>query len=523
MKNFLIRLLACVLVLTMLFAFAACKDETTGDDDDDKAPVTGDDDEDPGDDPWIDDDPIDWGDDDDDDVCIACVDENGDLKCDVCGSDVEPPYNPWDDVGYFAVPNTAATISLIKIADRLGSFTSENGFVAGADAAIAEITNVELVKGSAVSIEYDYTGAASNSGVLLGVNAAEGATAWDANTPAIFVYIANDGTARIAKVTADGVTDIATSATPVYTAGATAKVVATWDGANAVSVKVGDADALTATVDFADAGLALGLRAGATGVKYENVKISLSGTALEFETRFGGEWRVIEGGEHDGALYTSYKNEGQEGASALGYKTLAIIGNIDFTGASKITLTAKVANGAEWRTRTEEGTWSGNQNYGFIMNVQNDDEYSPLFWEDAKACSYFYIYMPGSSAGGVMGKFGKTKFEKTYYNANDGWYGLPGNTKNVPKDENGNLLDDGTPDECTITNGTIKTTFAFGKYNELKVEWDKENLVLTGWLDGQEFRKIEFTINPFVNDGDGVGLRTNSGDVYFAEMSVEVE
>ena len=466
---------------------------------------------------WGDDDPIDWGDEGGDDVCIACVDENGDLKCDVCGSDVENSYDPWDGVGHLAVPNTAATISLIKIADRLGSFNSSNGFISATDMAIAEITNVRLLKGSAVSIEYDYTGASSSSGVLLGVNADESATTWRANTSAIFVYIANDGTARIAKISSVGITDVAVSPSPVYSSGATAKVIASWDGANTVSVKVDNAVAVTANVTLADAGFALGLRAGAAGVKYENVRISLSGKALELETRFGNNWEIIEDGEHDGALYAGY-----DGESALTDKSLALIGNIDFTGAGKITLKANVAIGSDWRTTTENGK-TGNQSYGFILNVYNNDKISPIFWEDTKYCSYFNVYMSGKDAEGAIGKFGQTTFEKDYYNNGGDWYGLPGSTTKIPTDESGNPVDDGIPDECTITNGTVKTTFAYGKYNELKVEWDKENLTLTGWIDGQEFRRIVFTENPFAIDGDGVGLRTNSGDIYFANISVTVE
>ena len=80
MKNLLIKLLACILVATMMFTFAACNDTTDTDPDPDSNPNTeesGGNKEDP------------WGDEGDEEECTEHVDEDGDLLCDTCGAAVE--------------------------------------------------------------------------------------------------------------------------------------------------------------------------------------------------------------------------------------------------------------------------------------------------------------------------------------------------------------------------------------------------------------------------------------------------
>ena len=137
MKNLFVRILACILVFTMAFAFAACKDES--DDEGGKTPTppaTGEDSGNTGD--WFNpgnnnenDDPSSG------ETCIVCKDENEDLVCDVCGGPVEKPYDPWDDVKYFAVPGSSVTLSVFDI-DIDG-----------------KIKNIQLPKGSTMLFEFD--------------------------------------------------------------------------------------------------------------------------------------------------------------------------------------------------------------------------------------------------------------------------------------------------------------------------------------------------------------------------------
>ncbi len=95
MKNLIIRILSVALICCMVFSFAACKDKAA-DDQGTTPPTAGD--------TNTGDDNGDWFEKDEgtgegtgegegdttDEPCVACVDEDGDLTCDVCGGEVEP-------------------------------------------------------------------------------------------------------------------------------------------------------------------------------------------------------------------------------------------------------------------------------------------------------------------------------------------------------------------------------------------------------------------------------------------------
>ena len=422
---------------------------------------------------------------------------------DTTGDGTEDPWTPWDEVKYFTVPNTSATINVVDVDTKAG-FAADNGYTSNAANATGLITNVTLAKGSAMVFEYKYTGT-GKAGVQF---------------EDIIVYFSADGKVNVAKSTDAGETVVASSSAAVYAAGATVAI--DWNGSNTVKVKVNGAEVLSATVSVDVATGNIALVADAAGAKFQNLKIALSGSALIFETRFLATWEVVDdGSKHDGSLYTGYTPD-----SALNDKSLALINNVGFENAKKITLTGKMAVGKDWRTQDPETKkYSGNQNCGFIFNVWNDDEYMPIFWEDKDACSYFYIFFSGNSMSVSQGKWGATTFDKTYYNNNNGWYSLPGSTANIPdNDGDGKPDDDGIPDEATITKGEpLTSVWNYGEYYELKVIWDVENYTLTSYCNGELTQITQFTKDIFATSGDRVGIRTNSGDVYYREFVLEVE
>lgn len=483
MKNLFVRILACVLVFTMAFAFTACKDEAA---DDAGKPAT-----DPGktqtpgnSDGWFD--PIEDGEDDDDgDVCIACEDADGDLVCDVCGSAVEKPWSPWDEVKYFAIPNSSITTTNIVV--------DANG----------KVTSLELAKGSTMTFEFDYTvGAASSFELKF-----EGET--------VKVAFAADGKIAILK----GEEQLAISAA-AYTTNAKVTIDLT---AAKLAVKVGTIEAVSASYTAPASGAEIYLIAG-EGAKFENCKAVLGGSALEFETRNGTTWTIIEEeGYNKGAFYNGYSG------NANGYQTLALVNNVNFDSAKKITISADIAMGADHRVTAADGTRSGNPDRGFLLEVWNtngENETSPLFYENQN-CSFYKVYLAGYGVSANSGKWGATDFSNDLINNKNGWHGLPTGKQGSPEEVS--IEQDGPKNDSNKYVYQAENTFTTmdkggeDAYANLKVEWNREDYILTYYYNNVLVRSIKFTRDIFVNDGSGVAIATASGDTYFRNFVLVVE
>ncbi|MBQ8742171.1 MAG: hypothetical protein IJZ03_02230 [Clostridia bacterium] len=500
MKSLLTRILACLLVLTMVFAFVACgsgdkkddnkKDDAAGDENNNENNNNNNNDDIFNDDNWDDD--IVGDDDDDDDPDIFAL--------------------LWAKIKTLTVPNSKLTMNGIVVADRLGKFTAENGvFTAGADQALAEITSFKLAtdkKSTKIKIEYDYTGADSDSGIILGAAPAADTTktpavypttwGWE-DMPYYFAFIGKGGQLRLAKVDPAAEakwTDLANGvAIPGYTAGSKTHVVIEWDGAKALKISVGDTS-LTAEGTLENVGNFLGLRAGANGAKFENFVISVDGYALDVQGRKGDHWQLKETDDHhNGGIYSGY-----EGETAGGQASTGVISNVIVLGAKKVTFTVDASNGANWKTETS----SPNQNFGMILNVQNNDEVMPIFWEtESGKPSYFYIASAGGGASAFQGKWGA--MASAYSAIGDGW---------------GYLTGEGITQE---TNPDFEAgEFNYGEYNTYTGIWDIENLVLSHYVDGTLQTTTTFTSYPFAKEGKWAGVRTNSGDVYYNNFDLEV-
>lgn len=484
MKNLLIRILACVLVLTMAFSFAACKGEETKDDGkkddstaDDKAPTNPDDWWNEGEEPG-----------------------EGTEGDDPLDGDVDE-WDPWDEVKYFAVPNTNAVMNVIDV---------------NADGVI---TNVELAKGANMVFEYDYTAPA----------AAEAGFAIVFGEETVKVTFKADGKVAIAKVVGETATDLATSAAVAYTAGSAAKVAIEWNGAK-VTVKVNGAEAVSASFTPAntDDNATLKIIGASADVKFENAKATLSGAAIEFETRNGTNWEIItEDGDHKNAIHAGYS-----GASANNQKSLALISNLDFMSASKITISANIAMGADHRPLNPDGTrGSGNADRGFVVEVWNtngENGTSPLVYENENI-SFFKVFLSGYATSASFGKYGATNFANVAQNRDGLWMTLPGGSAGLGQPEEVELKEDGPKNEAgeyVYKAENTFTTYDVGgadAYINLKVEWDRVNYIMSYYYNNTLVKSCQFSRDIFVNDGAGIGIIAASSDVYYKDINLIVE
>ncbi|MBE6619101.1 MAG: hypothetical protein E7626_04890 [Ruminococcaceae bacterium] len=462
MKNMFVRILACMLVLVMAFSFAACKDDADDGDATQNPPASN-----PGsdNDDWF----SDPGDTPDDDT-------NGDDPV------IEGPeeWDPWEMIKYFAVPNSNISISVIDVA--------EDG----------KITSLQLAKGSTMLLELDYTAAAVASSFEIKFG-----------TETVKVAFGADGKIAILK----GEEQLAISSA-AYTG--TSKVAIDWNGTKLV-VKVGGAEAVSADytvpADF-EKSAELFLIAG-EGAKFENAKATLGGSAIEFETRKGETWQIVETeGKHKNAFYTGYQG------SISGYSNLALINNVDFANASKITISAKIAHGLQHKE-----TAAKNSDTGFVVevwNVNGEDGTSPIVYENQKI-SFFKVYLAGYGVSATAGKWGPTEFATKEHNNDGKWYNVVGSGKAGLPDE-ATIVDDGLKNDKGKYVYQAENVRTIDEYTELKVVWDRENLVLSYYYNGALVKSVKFSRNIFVNkDGSGIGIATAAGDVYFKDFNLIVE
>ena len=173
---------------------------------------------------------------------------------------------------------------------------------------------------------------------------------------------------------------------------------------------------------------------------------------------------------------------------------LALVNNVDFTKANKITISADIM--------LPEKASMGND-VGFVMNMwisPGDDQY--FHWTD-DFVSYFYCFNTGFGKNSCMiGKWGETKAELKYKKGLHTFEKVDG----------------------IVESKVEKVDFKYGEYFNLKAVWDVENYSLAVYCDGQLYQTIDFDSNPFTNEGDnGIGLRANRGDVYFKNIDLIVE
>lgn len=432
----------------------------------------------------------------------------------------EEEWSPWDEVKYFAMPNSKATINVIDV-DTTKGFKEDNGFVSDAENAVGELS-ISLAEGSAMLLEYTYTGSVK-AGVKFALNKVEAAPAeGDAATEGdaavteayegLFVYVDAEGKVNVAKITAAGEEVIKTSTKKVA---ANAKIAINWNGKDKVIVSVNGAEAVNADATVTKASGAVALVADAAGAKFSGLKATLEGTAIEFETRSGTTWSVIEEeGKHKDSLYTGYA-----GISAADYKCMALVSNMDLEGATKITISGKIAVGKDWGKIGADGKRDKtNQNCGFIVNVWNtngEGDTSPLVYENQQI-SFMKVFLGGTGLGTSAGKWGPTKFSSAEANNNGKW-------RSFPVGEEVKILEDGPKADDGKTYLYQQTKWTYGEYYKLTVEWDAEARTLTYWVNDILVRSYQLTKDIFMNNGSGVGISASSGDTYFREVEIVVE
>ncbi|MBE6608092.1 MAG: hypothetical protein E7633_06025 [Ruminococcaceae bacterium] len=213
--------------------------------------------------------------------------------------------------------------------------------------------------------------------------------------------------------------------------------------------------------------------------------VTTENNALTFNDVWGS-WEVITEGDLAGSVH----------ATADGGANIGLITGVDFTKAKKVTISADFL-------LPEKVT--GNNNYGFILDVWAEPGEDTFFYWEADFNSYYYcLQSGGGDTGTLLGKWGAGTVLGGEAN---GWTSF-GDAHGV---------------ESPATEGL---EFRYGKWTNLKVVWDVENDAIEMYYDGQLTKKVDFdeTTFKFTNDGDnGVGIRSNRGDVYYKNINLVVE
>ena len=196
-----------------------------------------------------------------------------------------------------------------------------------------------------------------------------------------------------------------------------------------------------------------------------------------------GQWKVItQEGENKGAVYS---------VSGMG---LAVINNIDFKDASKITISADIKTLVDYQT-----------DCGFILDYWIDPEAPSIFQWEGDYTSYMFMYMNGANT--IMSKLGPVSIGidpgwgafEPWWNAYES-YGV------------------------TYTTYDVFPDFHYDEYINLKVEYDCINEMYTIYYDSVAIETADFDARIFTNEGDnGVGIRSNGNNAYFKNINVVVE
>jgi hypothetical protein len=170
---------------------------------------------------------------------------------------------------------------------------------------------------------------------------------------------------------------------------------------------------------------------------------------------------------------------------------LAVINNIDFSNASKITISADIKTLADHQT-----------DCGFILDLWLDSDVSIFGWEQ-EHISYMFMYMNGGNT--IMAKLGATAFSSGWEAFEPWWYTYESYG-------------------VTYTTYDVFPDFWYDKYINFKVEYDCINEMYTIYYDGVAIETADFDARIFTNEGDnGIGIRSNGKNVYFKNINVVVE
>ena len=195
-----------------------------------------------------------------------------------------------------------------------------------------------------------------------------------------------------------------------------------------------------------------------------------------------GLWEVVtEEGEDQGAVYTV------SGAA------IAVVDGVDFTKASKITISADI--------KTPTGA---NTDCGFVLDLWLDEETSIFGWEQ-EHISYMFMYMNGANT--IMSKLGAVSIgnDAGWGAFEDWWQGY----------ESYGVV---------YTNYNAVLEFQNDEYINLKVEYGCANEIYTIYYNGVAVESADFEADIFTNQGENVvGIRSNGANIYYKNISIVVE
>lgn len=195
-----------------------------------------------------------------------------------------------------------------------------------------------------------------------------------------------------------------------------------------------------------------------------------------------GLWEVVtEEGDDKGAVYS------------VSGSAIAVVDGVDFTKASKITISADI--------KTPSGS---NTDCGFVLDLWLDTEYSIFGWEQ-EYISYMFMYMNGANT--IMSKLGPVSI-----GADAGWGAFDSWWQNSASYN------------VVYTDYEAVLEFQNDEYINLKVEYDCENEVYTIFYNDVAVESADFDARIFANEGDNaVGLRTNGANIYYKNINIVVE
>ncbi len=196
-----------------------------------------------------------------------------------------------------------------------------------------------------------------------------------------------------------------------------------------------------------------------------------------------GLWEVItEEGEDKGALY------------AVSVASLAVVNNVDFTNAKKITISADIKTPTDFQT-----------DCGFVLDYWINPEAPSIFQWEGEHTSYMFMYMNGGNT--IMSKLGPVSIgEDKGWGAFEDWW------------------QNAASYNAVYTNYDAFPEFRYDEYINFKVEYDCVNEIYTIYYDGVAVESVDFDARIFANEGNNaVGIRTNGRNIYFKNINIVVE
>lgn len=195
-----------------------------------------------------------------------------------------------------------------------------------------------------------------------------------------------------------------------------------------------------------------------------------------------GMWEVVtEEGDDKGAVY------------AVSGTALAVVNNIDFKNASKITISADI--------KTPSGS---NTDCGFVLDFWMNPEDTIFQWE-GDTISYMFMYMNGANT--IMSKLGPVSI-----GADAGWGAFDSWWQNTASYN------------VVYTDYEAVLEFQNDEYMNLKVEYDCANEVYTIYYNGVAVESADFDARIFANEGENaVGIRSNGANIYYKNINIVVE